>query len=72
MRPNYQSRPRVKSVSLKVDKRTKARSRHTPYRFDLQLKKLKLKNKKKHTLELRAAYDDGTISKKITSFKVCR
>lgn len=72
--PNYQSRTRVKRVTLKVDGKQKAQRKHTPYRFDLPIKKLKLKKRKgnKHKLELRAVYDDGTVSKKKTTFKVCK
>jgi hypothetical protein len=70
--PNYQSRVRVKSVSVKIDGKKKATTAKTPFRFDLKLAKLKLKAKKKHSLELKAIYDDGTISKKTESFKVCK
>jgi hypothetical protein len=70
--PNYQSRTRVKQTKLTIDGKTKATTRHTPFRFDIPLKKLKLKTKSKHTLVLKATYDDGTISKKTTTFKVCK
>jgi hypothetical protein len=72
--PNYQSRTRVKSVTLKIDGKRKASSKRLPFRFNLSIKKLKLKQKKggKHALELKAIYDDGTISTKRTNFKVCR
>lgn len=72
VRPNYQSRTRVRKVQLRVDGRLKTTNRHTPYRFNLALSKLKLKSRKRHKLELRAHYDDGAISKKITYFKVCK
>jgi hypothetical protein len=70
--PNYQSRVRVKSVSVKIDGKKKATTKKAPFRFDLKIKKLKLKQKKRHTLELKAIYDDGTISKKTVNFKVCK
>lgn len=70
--PNYQSRVRVKSVSLKIDGKTKAKTKKSPFRFDLKVKKLKLKKAKKHKLELKAIYDDGTISKKAVTFKTCK
>jgi hypothetical protein len=70
--PNYQSRVRVKSVTAKIDGKTKASTKKAPFRFDLKIKKLKLKQKKTHKLELKATYDDGTISKKQVNFKVCK
>jgi len=80
--PNYQSRVRVKSVKVKINGKTRGKSKKAPYRFDLKIKKLKLKykykpkGKKKYTtkqnLEVRAVYDDGTISKKKTTFKLCK
>ena len=33
---------------------------------------MKLKQKPKHKLELKAVYDDGTISKKSTTFRLCK
>jgi hypothetical protein len=69
--PNYQSRVRVKSVVAKIDGKKKASTKKSPFRFDLKIEKLKLKNKKKHTLELKATYDDGTVSKKKVTFRVC-
>ncbi|MBJ7354709.1 MAG: hypothetical protein JHC98_07780 [Thermoleophilaceae bacterium] len=69
---NYQSRVRVKSATVKIDGKKKATSRKSPFRFDLKIEKLKLKNKKTHSLELKAVYDDGTISKKRVKFKVCK
>jgi hypothetical protein len=70
--PNYQSRVRVKSVSVKLDGKKRASTTKAPFRFDLKLKKLKLKQKKTHKLDLRATYDDGTISEKTVNFKVCK
>ncbi|MGH2958454.1 MAG: hypothetical protein ACRDKE_02535 [Solirubrobacterales bacterium] len=70
--PNYQSRTRVKSVSAKIDGKQKASTKKIPFRFDLKIKKLKLKQRKTHTLELKAIYDDGTVSKKKVNFKVCK
>lgn len=70
--PNYQSRSRVKSVTVKIDGKTKGKSKKAPFRFDLKIKKLKLHKKKTHKLDLRATYDDGTISKKTVNFKVCK
>jgi hypothetical protein len=72
--PNYQSRSRVKSVVLSIDGKRKVSSKKSPFRFDLSLKKLKLKNTKggKHTFVLKATYDDKTVSKKTATFKVCR
>lgn len=74
VRPNYQSRSRVERVDLKVDGRFVKSSRRTPFRFDIQLRKIKKKLKagKKHTLELRAVYDDGTVSKKQAKFRTCK
>lgn len=70
--PNYQSRSRVKNVVLKIDGRRKASRKHSPFRFDLPIKKLKLKPRKRHTIELRATYDDKSLSKKRVTFKVCK
>jgi hypothetical protein len=70
--PNYQSRVRVKTVTAKIDGKQKAKSKKKPFRFDLKIQKLKLKTKKTHSLELKAVYDDGTISKKRVSFRVCK
>ncbi len=74
IRPNYQSRVRVKSVVLKIDGKKKATTKKSPFRFNLKIKKLGLKKKRgnKHTLELRATYDDGTLSTKRTTFRTCR
>lgn len=70
--PNYQSRSRLKYVRLSVDGKSRRTAKRTPFRFDLQLRKLKLKTKSKHKLDLRAVYDDGTVSKKTATFKVCK
>jgi hypothetical protein len=70
--PNYQSRVRVKNVVLKIDGKNKATVKKSPFRFDLKVEKLKLKQKKSHKLELKATYDDGTISKKAVKFKICK
>jgi hypothetical protein len=72
IRPNYQSRVRVKNVVLKIDGKKKATTKRSPFRFELKIKKLKLKKKKTHKIELKATYDDGTISKKTVNFKVCK
>jgi hypothetical protein len=70
--PNYQSRTRVRSVSLSVDGKHKATRSHSPFRFDLPIRKLKLKQKKSHSFALKATYDDGASSKKTASFKLCK
>lgn len=72
--PNYQSRSRVKNVVLSIDGKRKASRKHSPFRFDLPIKKLKLKKTKgnKHTFVLKATYDDKTVSKKTATFRVCR
>ncbi|MBJ7354707.1 MAG: hypothetical protein JHC98_07770 [Thermoleophilaceae bacterium] len=72
--PNYQSRSRLRTVTVKIDGKKKASSTRSPFRFDLKLKKLKLKDTKggRHTFELKATYDDGTVSVKKSKFKVCR
>ncbi|MBI2691072.1 MAG: hypothetical protein HYX29_03905 [Solirubrobacterales bacterium] len=72
IRPNYQSRVRVRNVVLKIDGKRKGTVKKTPFRFELKIKKLKLKPKKTHRIELEATYDDGTISKKTVKFKVCK
>jgi hypothetical protein len=72
IRPNYQSRVRVKNVVLKIDGKKKGTVKKSPFRFELKIKKLKLKKKKTHKIELKATYDDGTISKKTVNFKVCK
>ncbi|MBJ7354706.1 MAG: hypothetical protein JHC98_07765 [Thermoleophilaceae bacterium] len=69
--PNYQSRSRVRSVVLKVDGKRKASRKHSPFRFDIPIKKLKLKPRKRHTFELKATYDDKSVSKKTATFRVC-
>jgi hypothetical protein len=69
--PNYQSRSRVKRVSLAIDGQPKAKSTKRPFRFDLPLKALKLKQKRTHSFALKAIYDDGTVSKKAASFRTC-
>jgi hypothetical protein len=72
--PNYQSRSRVKNVVLSIDGKRKASRKNSPFRFDLPIKKLKLKKTKgnKHKFVLKATYDDKTVSKKTATFKVCR
>jgi hypothetical protein len=70
--PNYQSRVRVKSVTVKIDGKKKGATSKAPFRFDLKIEKLKLKKKARHRLDLTAKYDDGTISKKTVTFKVCK
>jgi len=74
IRPNYQSRSRLKNVVLYVDGKRKSKAKKRPFRFNPRLKKLKLKKKKgnRHKFVLKATYDDGTISKKTATFKVCR
>ena len=72
IRPNYQSRVRVKNVVLRIDGKKKGSTKKSPFRFVLKIKKLKLKKKKSHKIELKATYDDGTISKKTVNFKVCK
>jgi hypothetical protein len=66
--PNYQSRSRVKSVVLKLDKKRAGSRDRRPFRFDLPIRKLK---PGRHAFELKATYDDGTISKKTATFKKC-
>lgn len=70
--PNYQSRLRVKNVTVKIDGKRRGTTRKSPFRFDVKIKKLKLKKRKTHRIELKATYDDGTISKKTVKFKVCK
>lgn len=67
--PNYQSRSRVKSVVLKVDGKRKKTARKSPFRFDVNIRKLK---PGKHKFELKATYDDGTVSRKKVNFSRCR
>lgn len=67
--PNYQSRTRVKSVRLKLDGKQKLTSKKSPFRFDVNIRKLK---PGKHNFELNATYDDGTVSTKKVNFKRCR
>ena len=66
--PNYQSRSRLKVVSLKIDKKRKGSTRKRPFRFNVRINKLK---RGKHSFELKATYDDGTVSKKTATFKKC-
>jgi hypothetical protein len=66
--PNYQSRSRLKIVTLKIDKKRKGSAKKRPFRFDVPIRKLK---RGKHSFELRATYDDGTVSKKTATFKKC-
>ncbi|MBI2691074.1 MAG: hypothetical protein HYX29_03915 [Solirubrobacterales bacterium] len=66
--PNYQSRSRLKIVSLKIDKRRKGSAKKRPFRFDVPIKKLK---RGRHSFELTATYDDGTVSRKTATFKKC-
>ncbi|MBJ7354708.1 MAG: hypothetical protein JHC98_07775 [Thermoleophilaceae bacterium] len=66
--PNYQSRSRLKRVVLKVDKKRKATRKSSPFRFDLPIGQLK---PGRHSFELKATYDDGTVSKKTATFKKC-
>lgn len=70
--PDYQSRARLKQVSLTIDGKRRATSKKRPFRFDLKLSKLNLKTKKQHSLSLKAVYDDGSVSEKKTKFKVCK
>lgn len=70
--PNYQSRSRVKKVSLKINGKQKRVSKKVPFRFDLKTKTLKLKRGARHKFELAATYDDGTVSKKSVNFRVCK
>ena len=67
--PNYQSISRLKSVSLKLDKKRKGLATKRPFRFDVPIQKLK---PGKHSFELKATYDDGTVSQKTANFKKCR
>jgi hypothetical protein len=72
--PNYASRSRLDYVRLYVDGKLVRTRKYVPYRFDVRLKKIKkqLKKGKKHRFEVRAVYDDGTVSKKQVGFRTCK
>ncbi|MFT4050371.1 MAG: hypothetical protein QM648_11140 [Solirubrobacterales bacterium] len=72
--PNYQSRSRVRQVRLYIDGKLRRTTKKSPFRFDLQLGSLKLKQTKgrKHSFKLRAIYDDDTVSEKTANFKTCK
>lgn len=66
--PTYTSRARVRRVSLSIDGRRVATATHQPFQFRVPVRKFK---RGKHRMMLRALYDDGTVSKKRSSFKRC-
>ena len=75
--PTYTSRARVKRVVLKI-RGKKIRTIRQNKRgtsklgFKIRAKKLKKLKKGKHPFEVSATYDDGTISKKKSSFRKCK
>lgn len=66
--PTYTSRARVKKVVLYVDGKKIATVNKGKFQFRVAAKKFK---KGKHKFELRATYDDGTVSKKQSRFRRC-
>lgn len=66
--PTYTSRARVKRAVAYVDGRKRAVVRRGKFGFKIKAKRFK---KGWHKLEVRATYDDGTVSKKRSRFKKC-
>lgn len=70
--PTYTSRARIKRVILKVRGKRIARGTKPYFGFKVPATKLKKLKKGKHNFEIAATYDDGTVSKKKSSFRKCR
>ena len=75
--PTYTSRARVKRVVLKIRGKKIRTIRQnkkgtSKLGFKIPAKKLKKLKKGKHPFEVAATYDDGTVSKKKSSFRKCR
>lgn len=66
--PTYTSRARVKRSVLYVDGRKTSTAKRIPFGFRVPAKRFK---KGWHKLEVRATYDDGTVSTKKSRFKRC-
>ncbi|MFY9488793.1 MAG: hypothetical protein WAP35_08900 [Solirubrobacterales bacterium] len=66
--PVYTSRARLKRVYLYIDKKRVATAKRVPFQFRHPMRKIR---KGKHKIQLKAVYDDGTVSKKNSSFKRC-
>ena len=70
--PTYTSRARIKRVVLKVRGKRIANGTKPYFGFKVPATKLKKLKKGKHNFEIAATYDDGTVSKKKSSFRKCR
>lgn len=72
--PVYQDRGNVARSALYVNKRKVQTVKKSPFRFNVKASKLRLKGKasRAHTLEVRATYKDGSVSKARRTFKRCR
>lgn len=66
--PTLTSRARVKQVALYVDGKRIKVNKKSPFGFKIRAKRFK---KGLRRMELRATYDDGTVSKKKSRFRRC-
>lgn len=66
--PTYTSRARVKKSVLLIDGKRVKTVTQVPFGFKVPVKRFK---KGVHKIEVRATYDDGTVSKKRSKFRRC-
>lgn len=66
--PTYTSRARVKRSVAYIDGKKRGKAKAKKFGFKINAKKFK---KGWHKIEVRATYDDGTVSKKRAKFKKC-
>lgn len=69
LHPTYSSRARLRYVRLNVDGRRVETAHRPPFHFRVKARRFKTG---RHKYELRAFYDDGTVSAKRGTFKRCR
>lgn len=70
IQPTYTSRARIKRAEFRVGGKKIQTQRKVPFQFRIPARKFKVKGRK-YKFEIRAVYDDGTVSKKQSSFKRC-
>lgn len=66
--PTYTSRARIKRSIAYIDGKKRGRAKAKKFGFKINAKKFK---RGWHKIEVRATYDDGTVSKKRAKFKKC-
>lgn len=73
--PTYTSRSRVRRAELRINNKrvkTAKQNKAGTAKFNFKYSTKKLKPRKKYKYEVRAIYDDGTVSKKKSTFRKCK